>query len=71
MGIPDNYSLWEAYDREQARQLDNLPKCKCCDEPIQTEKAVCVDGDYYCEDAECEKKAWERIRKEYLENVVA
>lgn len=67
--LPDNLDLFEAHDREQEEQLERLPKCKCCGYPIQQEKAVCIDGDYYCEDEECEKEAWARIRKEYLEDV--
>lgn len=67
MNVPDNYDLWQAHDMEQEERLNSLPKCKHCGEPIQQEKAVCIDGDYYCED--CEDEAWERLRKEYLEDV--
>lgn len=69
MGIPDNYDLWEAHDREQEEWLQSLPKCHHCGEPIQQEKAVCIDGDWYCEEKECEEEAWKRIRSEYLEDV--
>ena len=63
----DNYDLFEMHDREQEARLQELPKCKCCGEHIQQDKAVCIDGDWYCEDHEDE--AWERLRKEYLEDV--
>ena len=38
--IPDNYDAWEAHDAAQAKELEKLPVCDSCDEPIQ-------DGDYY------------------------
>ena len=63
----DNYDLWERHDREQAKWLESLPICKYCGHPIQQEQAVCIEGDYYCE--ECEDEAWERLRKEYLEDI--
>ena len=69
MYIPDNYDLWEAHDREQEAKLQELPVCKCCGFAIQQEKAICIEGDWYCEDEECEFEAWKRIRKDYLEDV--
>lgn len=65
--VIDNYDLWEMHDREHAKRLARLPKCKCCGQPIQQEQAVRIEGDYYCEDDEDE--AWERLRKDYLEDV--
>lgn len=56
--IPENYDLWEAHDREQARWLDSLPECECCGQPIQQEMAVCIDGFWYCD------RCIERYRKE-------
>lgn len=38
------------HDWETQRWLDSLPKCERCDEPIQQEKAVCIDGKYYCDE---------------------
>ena len=63
----DNYDLWEAHDNEQEAWLETLPVCKCCGHPIQQEEAVCIDGDWYCE--YCEDEAWERLRKDFLENI--
>lgn len=65
--VIDNFDLFEAHDREQEALLKELPVCKCCGHPIQQEQAVCIEGDYYCEDDEDE--AWERLRKDYLEDV--
>ena len=50
MVIPDNYDLGGAHDREQAIWLDSLPKCSVCGEPIQQERAVYIEGFWYCDD---------------------
>lgn len=49
MSIPDNLDLFDRYDREQARQLDRLPKCCQCGQPIQQEMAVRIGGKWYCD----------------------
>lgn len=46
----DNYSMWEAHDAEQNRQLERLPRCADCDEPIQDETAYYINGEWICED---------------------
>ena len=69
IGCPDNYDAFAMHDAEQERELRKLPVCCCCKEHIQQEKAVCIEGDWYCEDDDCEVAAWKRIRKEYLEDV--
>lgn len=46
----DNADLYDKYDREMSRLLRKRSKCCCCDEPIQQEKAVRIDGDWYCDD---------------------
>ncbi len=38
------------HDDECQRYLDSLPVCKECDQPIQQETAVCIKGNYYCDD---------------------
>ena len=38
------------YQRGQERKLNRLPKCWCCDEPIQQERAVRIGGAWYCDD---------------------
>lgn len=65
----DNYDLWVAHDMEQEERLARLPVCKCCGHKVQQEKAVCIEGDYYCDDEDCEHEAWKRIRKDYVEEV--
>lgn len=50
MGIPDNYDQWEAHDRKQSEWLKTLPTCEHCGEPIQQERAVCIDGFWFCDE---------------------
>lgn len=57
----------ERYIAEQENRLELLPKCTGCGQPIQQEKAVCINDCFYCED--CELDAWPEIRKNYLEAV--
>ena len=49
MNIPDNYDLWESHDREQERQLSQLPVCDYCHKPIQDEHYFDINGDVICE----------------------
>lgn len=57
----------ERWIAEQENRLELLPKCVCCKQPIQQEKAVCVGGYYYCKDFELD--AWEEVRENYLESI--
>ena len=41
---------FERYDTEQEAELDKLPVCVCCAQPIQEEYGFCIDGDWYCEE---------------------
>jgi len=65
--VIDNYGLYEIHEREQEEALRNLPVCHCCKQRIQQERAICIDGKWFCEDDEDE--AWDLIRKDYLEDV--
>lgn len=47
--IPDNYDRFEMHMAEQERELDRLPRCSECDEPIQTEWCYEINGEYICE----------------------
>lgn len=46
----DNYDMWRQHDMEQSRRLERLPVCSYCGEPIQQEDAVCIDGEWFCDD---------------------
>ena len=39
----------ERYFAEQDRQLERLPKCSCCGNPIQQDHVVCIGGKLYCD----------------------
>ena len=41
---------FERYDAQQEAELDKLPVCVCCEQPIQEEYGFCIDGDWYCEE---------------------
>ena len=48
--IPDNYDLWEANDREQARRLKKFPTCEICGDAIQQERAFEKNGFWICDE---------------------
>lgn len=48
--IPDNYDCFLQHDAEQETQLDRLPRCCECDEPIQQEDAVYINDEWICDD---------------------
>jgi len=49
MNSPDNYDAFVQHDAEQEKQLDRLPVCEYCEEPIQDEYAYYIEGCWFCE----------------------
>lgn len=47
--LPDNADLFARHDAEQERALKRLPVCCVCKDHIQQEKAVRINGDWYCD----------------------
>lgn len=56
--IPDNLDRFERHDAEQERQLQKLPKCDWCGEPIQEEYFFLVHNEFICPECmdECRKR---------------
>jgi formylmethanofuran dehydrogenase subunit E len=46
----DNYSMWKRHDDRQQAELDRLPRCHDCDEPIQQDMAIEFDGCKFCDE---------------------
>ena len=59
--IPDNHDIWQANEERRERELEQLPKCARCEDPIQQERAVCIDGVWYCDECleDCRKEVGE------------
>ena len=38
--------------------LKRMPKCQRCRKHIQQDRAVCIDGQYYCDECLDELKVW-------------
>lgn len=66
--VIDNYDLWAMHDAEQEAGLDNLPLCECCNQPIQQEKAVYYNDQWFCED--CEDEAWAATKFDFMESTM-
>lgn len=45
----DPVADYERYDAEQERALERLPRCTCCNEPIQQDDAVCINDEWFCD----------------------
>lgn len=67
----DNYDLWCQHDRECEERLARRPKCECCGEYIQTDKAFYYNDQWFCMDCEDELKeiVWEDMRNEFKSDV--
>ena len=50
MHIPDNTDLFNRYEAERQRELDKLPECSYCDEPIQSEECYEINDELVCPD---------------------
>lgn len=50
MYIPDNYDRWAEYDAERQNELDRLPECSECGNPIQDEHCYEINGELICPD---------------------
>ena len=55
---------FDRYDRQQERQLENLPLCESCGERIQDEDYYDVDGEILCE--ECMKRKYRRKTEDLI-----
>lgn len=45
--MPDNYSEWEAHERERERRLANCLVCAYCEQAIQDDKAFHINDKFY------------------------
>lgn len=54
----DNYEMWERHDAEQEMQLQMLPKCRLCGEPIQQDDAVHLFGVFICDECLDDARRW-------------
>lgn len=45
----DPVADFHRHDRMQNRWLEQLPVCERCENHIQQERAVCIEGIWYCD----------------------
>lgn len=65
MNIPDNYDLWEAHEQEQERQLEKLPVCEVCGNPIQDEHLYLINDEFVC--PACLERDFRKETDDYVE----
>lgn len=56
--VPDNYDAFARHDAEQESELDRLPVCEYCEQPIQDEFAFYIEDTWICE--KCMNKHFRR-----------
>lgn len=54
----DPFRDFDEWDREQNKKLSRLPVCAWCGEPIQSEKALCIEGEWMCSMCEEEHRRY-------------
>lgn len=62
--IPDYNDLHQEHEARQQRELDRLPKCCECDEPIQTDECYEINGELICPD--CLKDNHRKLVEDYV-----
>ena len=56
----------DMYDMERQKELDKLPKCDICGEPIQDDFLYDLDGTLVCD--ECLKTEYRKPVDDYIED---
>ena len=65
MSYTDNpIADFNAWDDEQAKQLDKLPRCAECGEPIQDEECFEIEGEVIC--PQCLKDNHRKWTSDYI-----
>ena len=65
MNVPDVYDQWEAHEREKERQLERLPVCEVCGNPIQDEHLFLINDEFVCTD--CLIRDFRKDTDDYVE----
>lgn len=61
----DPFADFDRWDRDQQKELDSLPWCEHCNEPIQDEDLMDIDGTLY--HLECAEREFKRKTEDYIE----
>lgn len=62
----DPIADFDRYEAEREAQLDRLPKCDICGEPIQDDYLYDINGDIFCE--ECLKGKFRKSVEDYCDD---
>lgn len=61
---PDNYDQWKKHDRRETDWLNSRPRCEHCNEPIQDEDLMDIEGTLY--HLECAEREFKRNTEDYI-----
>ena len=59
----DPVADFERYDAEQQKEIEKLPRCSECDEPIQDDEAYYINDEWICD--ECMKQYRKEVHPEW------
>lgn len=65
MNIPDNYEFFRRHDEEQEMELQKLPICCYCEEPVQSEVYFEINDEIVC--PYCLDEHFKRRTDEYVQ----
>lgn len=63
--VPDYADLYDQYEAAQQSEVDKLPKCDYCGEPIGDDYLYDINGDIICE--ECLKENFRKPVEDYID----
>lgn len=63
--IPDYNDLHREYEARQERELERLPRCSECDEPITDDECYEINGELVCPC--CLKENYRKRTEDYVE----
>lgn len=61
----DPQADFSRHDAEQQRQIERLPRCDQCNEPIQDDYFYDINGEYIC--SRCMKDSFRKEVSDYVE----
>lgn len=63
--IPDVLDLWAEQQAKKDRELEHLPRCAICDEPIQGEYLYEINDETICK--ACLVREYRKSTEDYME----
>lgn len=63
--VPDNYDMYVRHEAEEVREMERLPVCADCDQPITDDHLYDINGSYICPN--CMESGYRRWTEDCIE----